>query len=62
MYYLTINEAGTQELRFAQIETLPNGAMQLTKEEYDKLMNGTHLWQNGMLIINPLPSINGRNP
>lgn len=62
MYYLTINELGTQELRFAQIDTLPVGATQLTDDEYRKLMDGTHLWQNGTLIINPFPSINGRNP
>lgn len=55
MYYLTINEAGVQELRDAPIDELPSGAALLSHDEYECLMRGTHVWAGGAIVPAPAP-------
>lgn len=55
MYYLTINEAGVQELRDAPIDELPSGAALLSRDEYECLMRGTHVWAGGAIVPAPAP-------
>lgn len=55
MYYLTINEAGVQELRNSPIDELPAGAVPLSHDEYECLMRGTHVWAGGAIVPAPAP-------
>jgi hypothetical protein len=54
MRYATLREDGATEVR-EDSYPLPEGAFQLTNEQYDQLISGQYILQNGQIVVNPNP-------
>ena len=54
MKYAIVREDNATEIR-EDSYPLQNGAILLTDEQYDHLINGTHILQNGEIVVNPTP-------
>jgi hypothetical protein len=54
MKYAIVREDGATEIR-EDSYPLQDGAIVLTDEQYDQLISGTHILQNGEIVVNPTP-------
>jgi len=54
MKYAIVREDNATEIR-EDSYPLQDGAIVLTDEQYDQLINGTHILQNGEIVVNPTP-------
>ena len=54
MKYAIVREDGATEIR-EDSYPLQDGAIVLTDEQYDQLISGTHILQNGEIVANPTP-------
>ena len=54
MKYAIVREDNATEIREDNYP-LQDGAIVLTDEQYDQLISGTHILQNGEIVVNPTP-------
>jgi hypothetical protein len=54
MKYAIVREDYATEIR-EDGYPLQDGAIVLTDEQYDQLINGTHILQNSKIVVNPKP-------
>ncbi len=54
MKYAIVREDNATEIR-EDGYPLQDGAIVLTDEQYDQLIIGTHILQNGEIVVNPEP-------
>lgn len=54
MKYATIRQDGVTEIR-EDSHPLPEGAFVLSNEQYDQLISGRYILQNGQVVVNPNP-------
>ena len=54
MKYAVLRQDGVTEIR-EDSHPLQDGAFVLTDEQYDQLISGTHILQNGQIVANPNP-------
>jgi hypothetical protein len=54
MKYATVRQDGVTEIR-EDSHPLPEGAFVLTNEQYDQLISGQYILQNGQVVVNPNP-------
>jgi len=52
MKYAIVREDNATEIR-EDGYPLQDGAIALTDEQYDQLINGTHILQSGKIVVNP---------
>jgi len=52
MKYATLREDGATEVR-EDSYSLPEGAFSLTDEQYEQLISGQYIVQNGQIVVNP---------
>jgi len=55
MKYATLRQDGVIEVR-EDSHPLPEGAFVLNNEQYDQLISGQYILQNGQIVVNPNPS------
>jgi hypothetical protein len=54
MKYVIVQSNGAVEVREDSYE-IPTNAFVLTDDDYNKLLSGTHIFLNGLVIDNPEP-------
>ena len=54
MKYAIVREDNATEIR-EDSYPLQDGAVVLTNAQYEQLINGTHILQNGEIVVNPTP-------
>ena len=54
MKYAIIRQDGVTEIR-EDSYPLQEGAIVLTNEQYDQLISGQYILQNGQIVVNPEP-------
>jgi hypothetical protein len=54
MKYVIVQSNGAVEVREDSYE-VPTNAFVLTDDDYNKLLSGTHIFLNGLVIDNPEP-------
>jgi hypothetical protein len=54
MKYAIVRQDGVTEIREDNYP-LQQGAIQLTDEQYDQLISGQYILQNGQIVVNPEP-------
>jgi len=54
MKYATVRQDGVTEVR-EDSHPLPEGAFLLTDYQYDQLLSGQYILQNGQIVANPTP-------
>jgi hypothetical protein len=54
MKYATLRQDSVTEVR-EDSHPLPEGAFPLTDEQYDQLISGQYILQNGQIVVNPNP-------
>jgi hypothetical protein len=54
MKYVIVQSNGAVEVREDSYE-IPTNAFILTDDDYNKLLSGTHIFLNGLVIDNPEP-------
>jgi hypothetical protein len=54
MKYAIVREDNATEIR-EDSYPLQDGAIVLTDEQYEQLISGTHILQNGEIVVNPTP-------
>lgn len=52
MKHAIINLNGAIELRIDSFNTVPEGAIVISDDEYDKLMSGELIIENGKVVVN----------
>jgi len=54
MKYAIVRQDGVTEIR-EDSYPLPEGAFPLTDSQYDELLSGQYILQNGQIVVNPNP-------
>ena len=54
MKYAIVRQDGVTEIREDNY-SLQEGAIQLTDAQYDQLISGQYILQNGQIVVNPEP-------
>jgi len=54
MQYAIVNSNGITEIK-SDSYPLPNGAIDLTNDQYNQLMSGKFILVNGQIVTNPNP-------
>ena len=54
MKYAIVRQDGVTEIR-EDLHPLQEGAIVLTNEQYDQLISGQYIVQNGQIVVNPNP-------